>query len=251
MMKNNKIEWSQESWNPVTGCDKVSAGCKNCYAERIADKLYGYGVKKYRNNFKVTMHPSHLNDPYKWMFPKIVFVNSMSDLFNKYVPEHFVKDVFKVMNDTLYHTYKILTKRPERLIDLNNKLNWTSNITMGVSVENQEVANRIEALRSTDAAMKFISFEPLLGSVTNLNLEGIDWVVVGGESGTTARKMEEEWVLGILEQCKKAGIPFFFKQWGTWGPDGIKRNRWLNGNVLKGKTYNEYPEILIEKHFNY
>lgn len=252
MNKNKtKIEWSEKSWNPITGCDKISSGCKNCYAERISDKLYSNGVKKYEKNFKVTMHPSYLNEPYSWLFPQIVFVNSMSDLFHKDVPEYFVKEMFKVMNDTMYHSYMILTKRPERLLDLNKRLNWTSNIMMGVSVENQQVVDRIEALKSTDAVTKFVSFEPLLGPLTDLDLEGIDWVVVGGESGPYARQMKEEWALGLLEQCKNAGIPFFFKQWGTWGQDGVKRNRWANGNELGGRTYNEYPEFLVDKHFNY
>jgi len=250
-MKKGKIEWSEKSWNPVTGCDKISSGCKNCYAERISDGLFRKGVKKYQNRFKITEHPSYLNEPYTWMFPKIVFVNSMSDLFHKDVSDHFIEKVFKVMNDTKLHTYKILTKRENRLLELNKKLNWTENIAMGVSVENQEVVHRIDGLRRTDAVMKFVSFEPLLGPVTGLNLEGIDWVVVGGESGPNARKMEGEWALELLEQCKKAGVPFFFKQWGTWGPDGVKRNRWANGNVLGGRIYNEYSAVIIDKHFNY
>ena len=249
--KRTKIEWSEESWNPITGCDKVSAGCKNCYAASISNNLQGYGIKKYRNGFKVTLHPDYLNEPYTWMFPKIIFVNSMSDLFHIDVPEEFIKKVFKVMNDTLYHTYIILTKRTEKLIELNERINWTPNIVMGVSVENQDVVERIDALRKTDATTKFISFEPLLGPLSDLNLEGIDWVVAGGESGQNARRMKEDWALGILEQCVKADIPFFFKQWGTWGSDGVKRNRWANGNDLKGRTYNEYPKLIVEKHFNY
>jgi protein gp37 len=249
--KKTKIEWSEESWNPITGCDKVSAGCKNCYAARISNNLHGYGVKKYRNGFKVTMHPDSLNEPYLWMFPKIIFVNSMSDLFHSDVPEDFIKKVFEVMNDTLYHTYIILTKRPERLLELNEKLNWTFNIVMGVSVENQDVVDRIDDLRKTDAITKFISFEPLLGPLTGLNVEGVDWVVVGGESGPNARPMKKNWALEILEHCTKLGTPYFFKQWGTWGSDGVKRNRWTNGNELNGRVYNEYPKFIVEKHFNF
>lgn len=241
-MAKTKIEWTGETWNPVTGCTKVSSGCKNCYAEGMTKRLCAMGQEKYKDGFDVVnIHPKTLSIPYKWRKSRKVFVNSMGDLFHKDIPLEFIKEVFQVMNDNPKHTFQALTKRAERLAQLHSELNWTPNIQMGVSVENKQVKDRIEYLRQTNAKLKFLSIEPLLGALDNLNLEGIDWVIVGGESGNKARPMKEEWVLSILRQCQEQSVPFFFKQWGTWSVDGIKRNKGVNGRLLNGRTYDEMP----------
>lgn len=214
MATNSSIEWTEVTWNPVTGCNKVSAGCKYCYAERMAKRLQAIGVEQYRDGFKLTLAPHTLTMPQNWKSPKLVFVNSMSDLFHKDVPFDYLSKVFDVMNLTERHTYQILTKRSERLLEISKKLNWTQNIWMGVSVENDQVKFRIDDLRMTPAKTKFLSIEPLIGPVGELDLTGIHWVIVGGESGPGARPVKKAWVADILRQCVAQGVKFFFKQWG-------------------------------------
>lgn len=235
-MAKSTIEWTESTWNPTTGCTKISAGCKNCYAAKLALRLQAMGQAKYQNGFVPTMHSQTLLDPYKWKKGRLVFVNSMSDSFHKEFPLPFIQQMFKVMNDTERHTYQVLTKRAERLEELSPFLEWSDNIWMGVSVENEKVVGRIDHLRNSEARVKFLSCEPLLGPLQNLNLEGIDWVIVGGESGPNARPMEKEWVEDIQKQCEKAGIAFFFKQWG-----GVNKKK--TGRLLNGRTYDEMPTI--------
>ncbi|HYV95667.1 MAG TPA: phage Gp37/Gp68 family protein [Chitinophagales bacterium] len=213
-MAQSSIEWTQMTWNPTTGCTKISAGCKFCYAEVMSKRLHAMGIEKYRNNFKLTLHPDSLLDPYSWKKPQLVFVNSMSDLFHQDVPLKFIQQVFKVMNDLPQHRFQILTKRAERLETLHRHLNWTENIWIGVSVEDERVNWRIDHLRSIDAQMKFLSLEPLIGPLKKLDLSGIHWVIVGGESGHKARPIKRKWVTEIREQCYQWCVPFFFKQWG-------------------------------------
>lgn len=238
-MAQSSIEWTQMTWNPTTGCDKISAGCKYCYAEIIARRLKAMGLPKYANGFKLTVHEDALGTPYTWAKPKVVFVNSMSDLFHKDVPVNFIRKVFKVMNDCSHHTFQVLTKRSERLAAVGRRLKWTPNIWMGVSVENALVMHRIDDLRHTSAAVKFLSLEPLIGPLPALNLRGIDWVIVGGESGPGARPMEKSWVLEIQHQCRKAGVAFFFKQWG-----GSRKKH--AGRLLNGRTYDEMPGTSLQ-----
>ncbi|MDF9830033.1 phage Gp37/Gp68 family protein [Parabacteroides sp. PF5-6] len=234
-MSYTTIEWTDQTWNPVTGCTKTSDGCKNCYAKDIANKKRLEGEEKYKYGFDIVKcHPETLSLPYKWKMPQKIFVNSMSDLFHKDVPFDFIKQVFQVMHHNEHLTFQILTKRPACLLELNPQLKWTDNIWMGVSVENEKVINRIDLLRQTDAKVKFLSIEPLLGSLNNLNLIGIDWVIVGGEKAENARPMKEEWVLDIQQQCKDQNVKFFFKQWGGKYGDG--------GDLLNGKRYKEIPE---------
>lgn len=238
-MAQTNIEWTEMTWNPTTGCDKISAGCKFCYAEIMSKRLKAMGLEKYKDNFKVRTHESALATPYTWKSSKVVFVNSMSDLFHKDIPLEFIQKVFKVMNDNPQHVFQILTKRAERLLELHKKLKWSHNIWMGVSVENELVKNRIDFLSQTDARVKFLSCEPLIGALPNLNLDNIDWVIVGGESGHKPRPMDAEWVLDIQQQCKKNDVAFFFKQWGG-------KNKKANGRVLNGRTYDEMPEIELQ-----
>ena len=235
-MAQSSIEWTEMTWNPTTGCDKISAGCKYCYAEVMARRLHAMGIEKYKNNFELTLHEDAIDVPYSWNKPKIVFVNSMSDLFHKDVPLSFIQKVFEVMNNTPRHTYQVLTKRAERLFEQHDKLNWTPNIWMGVSVENEKVKDRIDFLRETNAKVKFLSCEPLIGPLYNLNLENIHWVIVGGESGRKARPMKESWVWDIRQQCADQGVAFFFKQWGG-------TNKKKTGRELGGRTYDEMPTI--------
>ncbi len=235
-MAQSSIEWTEMTWNPTTGCTKISAGCKYCYAEVMAKRLQAMGVDKYKNAFAVRTHQSALQIPYTWKGSKIVFVNSMSDLFHPQIPESFIKDVFKVMNNTPQHTYQVLTKRADRLFEIQEDLNWTSNIWMGVSVEDERVTERIELLRNTNAVIKFLSCEPLIGPLNHLNLQNIDWVIVGGESGRKARRIEEDWVWKIKEQCEEQSTLFFFKQWG-----GVNKKK--AGRLLGGRTYNEMPAV--------
>ena len=233
-MAASKIEWTDATWNPVTGCDKVSPGCKFCYAERLSKRLKAAGMAKYRNGFAVTLHPDTLEIPLRWRKPRSIFVNSMSDLFHDEVPDDFIGSVFDVMARADWHRYQVLTKRPERVASLNSTLLWAAQIWQGVSVENQDYAHRIDLLRDTAAAVKFLSLEPLLGPLPNLNLEGIDWVIVGGESGPGARPMHPNWARDIRNQCLDAGVPFHFKQWG-----GVFKKR--NGRELDGRTWDEMP----------
>lgn len=238
-MSKSSIEWTEMTWNPTTGCSKISQGCKFCYAEIMSKRLQAMGVEKYKDNFEVKTHRDSLAVPYTWKKPKIVFVNSMSDLFHKDIPLSFVQDVFKVMRDNPQHVFQVLTKRAERLLELNKDLKWSHNIWMGVSVEDQKVEDRIDFLRQTDARVKFLSLEPLIGPLLNLNLEKIDWVIVGGESGHNPRPIQSDWVIDIQEQCKKNDVAFFFKQWGG-------KNKKKNGRILNGKTYDEMPEIELQ-----
>jgi len=238
-MAQSSIEWTEMTWNPVTGCTKISAGCKYCYAEIMAKRLEAMGVEKYKKAFQVTMHEDALHIPYTWKKQKVVFVNSMSDMFHKNVPVEFIQKVFNVMNENPQHTFQVLTKRADRLLELNSKLNWTHNIWMGVSVENEKVIQRIELLRATNARVKFLSCEPLIGPLNDLQLENIDWVIVGGESGPKARPMDPEWVVNIMDQCRKAAVPFFFKQWG-----GTNKKR--TGRLLNGRTFDEMPQYQID-----
>ena len=234
-MAQSSIEWTEMTWNPTTGCDKISAGCKFCYAEVMSRRLQAMGQEKYRNNFKLTIHPETLKIPYTWKVPKVVFVNSMSDLFHKDVPLDFIKDVFKVMNDLPQHIFQVLTKRGDRLFDIHEELNWTENIWMGVSVENRKVINRIDYLRETSAKIKFLSIEPLIAPLNSINLTNIDWVIVGGESGRgKIRPMKQEWVIDIQKQCESNKVAFFFKQWGG-------SNKKAAGRELNGRTYDEMP----------
>lgn len=235
-MNKTKIEWTQVTWNPITGCSKISEGCKNCYAERMSKRLKAMKNKRYLNGFNVTIHKDLFEEPLKWKKSKIVFVNSMSDIFHKDLPDDTILELFKVMNKAQQHIFQVLTKRPERLKNLSNKISWTDNIWLGVTVENQENINRIEILKKTKAKIKFISFEPLLSEISNLNLDKIDWAIVGGESGPGAREIKKDWVIKIKEQCRKYNVKFFFKQWG-----GINKKK--NGRLLDGKEYNEMPDI--------
>ncbi|MDP4283149.1 MAG: phage Gp37/Gp68 family protein [Bacteroidota bacterium] len=241
-MAQSSIEWTEMTWNPTTGCNKVSAGCKFCYAEVMTRRLQAMGIQKYKDGFnKVRVHLGALQIPYSWKGSKVVFVNSMSDLFHPDVPLSFIQKVFEVMNNTPQHTYQVLTKRAERLYELHYKLNWTKNIWMGVSVEDERVVSRIDFLRETNAKTKFLSCEPLIGPLQNMNLTNIDWVIVGGESGRKARPMSEQWVWDIKMQCQEQEVAFFFKQWG-----GINKKK--AGRQLAGMTYDEMParEIILE-----
>ncbi|RPI72989.1 MAG: phage Gp37/Gp68 family protein [Ignavibacteriales bacterium] len=237
-MSQTKIEWTELTWNPTTGCDKVSQGCKFCYAEVMARRLKAMGQEKYKNGFKLTLHEDALRIPYTWKQPKIVFVNSMSDLFHKDIPFEFLQRVFEVMNDNPQHVFQVLTKRGNILFNYHKELKWTHNIWMGVSVENENELERIDLLRKTRAKVKFLSLEPLIGPLPNLKLKKINWVIVGGESGRRPRPMKAEWVYEIHDKCLKENVPFFFKQWGG-------TNKKKTGRLLYGKTYNEMPEVQI------
>jgi protein gp37 len=238
MAIGSTIEWTEATWNPVTGCTKVSAGCKNCYAERMAKRLQAMGVPQYRNGFKLTTQPEMLDVPRRWKRPRKVFVNSMSDLFHPHVPLDFIKQVFAVMNECPQHTFQILTKRPEIAAEFSSELKWTANIWMGTSVENMLVTHRIRDLGRVRAKVRFLSLEPLLGPLPRLPLSKIDWVIVGGESGPRARPMEEQWVTQIRDRCVSQGVPFFFKQWG-----GVNKKK--SGRRLQGKYWDEMPEVSL------
>ena len=235
-MSKSTIEWTGMTWNPTTGCNKVSQGCKFCYAEIMSKRLQAMGQKKYKDAFKLRMHKNELRRPYTWKKPQVVFVNSMSDLFHEDVPLEFLKQVFAVMNDTPQHIYQVLTKRAARLKEVHKELTWTDNIWMGVSVEDEQVTKRIDLLRETNAKIKFLSCEPLIGALPNMNLQGIHWCITGGESGRKPRPMNPEWVTDILNQCEKAGVAFFFKQWGG-------TNKKAAGRLLNGRTYDEMPDV--------
>ena len=234
MALKSSIEWTESTWNPVTGCNKISPGCKNCYAERMAKRLKAMGSENYEYGFKLTTHDHVVNLPSHWRKPQVIFVNSMSDLFHKNVPLDFILKVFETMNKAHWHVFQVLTKRSDRLLELNKYLPWSKNIWMGVSVENKDFTYRIKDLSKTDAATKFLSIEPLIGPINRFGLKNIDWVIVGGESGPKSRPMKEEWVTSIRDKCLKQNVPFFFKQWG-----GVKKKR--NGRELEGKTWDEMP----------
>jgi protein gp37 len=234
MAVNSSIEWTKSTWNPVTGCTKISPGCKHCYAERMARRLQSMKHPNYVDGFKVAIHAQLLNLPLEWKKPRTIFVNSMSDLFHEDVPLLFILDVFDVMRQASWHDFQILTKRSARLLELSPELEWPQNVWMGVSVENPDYMFRIDHLRSTGASVKFLSLEPLLGPLPNLDLSGIDWVIVGGESGPMARPIDKAWVVDIRDQCQQAAVPFFFKQWG-----GVKKKK--AGRLLDGRTWDELP----------
>ncbi|HXJ03750.1 MAG TPA: phage Gp37/Gp68 family protein [Candidatus Acidoferrum sp.] len=234
MATNSHIEWTDATWNPVTGCTKISPGCKHCYAERLSKRLKAMGQANYRNGFALTLQPQMLELPLHWKTPKRIFVNSMSDLFHRDVPTEYIKRVFHVMNRAHWHQYQVLTKRSERVLELSKELPWAPQIWMGVSVETEKYRVRIDDLRKTGAHVKFLSLEPLLGSLGKLNLRGIDWAIVGGESGPGARPLDSEWVTDIRDQCVKAGVAFFFKQWG-----GVQKKK--TGRTLEGRTWDEMP----------
>jgi protein gp37 len=234
MATESKIEWTEMTWNPVTGCTKISAGCKHCYAERMAKRLHAMGVDRYRHAFQVTLHDDLVTLPLKWRQPRLIFVNSMSDLFHEAVPLEFIQRVFSTMVQCPQHNFQVLTKRSGRLRDVAGQLPWAPNIWMGVSVEDYRVVHRIPDLRQVPAHVRFLSCEPLIGPLEGLPLDGIHWVIVGGESGPKARPMSLEWVESILRQCRNADVPFFFKQWG-----GVRKDR--TGRELHGRTYDEMP----------
>lgn len=242
-MSTTKIEWTDATWNPVTGCSKISAGCAHCYAETMSRRLRAMGMAKYANGFKVSLHEDVLNEPKKWRKPRTIFVCSMSDLFHEDVPFEFVDKVMRVIKDTPRHYYQLLTKRAERMEEYFQYRDVPENVWLGVTVEVQSSKNRIDSLRRIqNAPIKFLSCEPLLEDLGVLDLNGIDWIIVGGESGNQARPMKEEWVMSIKTQCEEAGKSFFFKQWGTWGSDGVKRDKHKNGKVLKGEICQAMPE---------
>jgi protein gp37 len=238
-MRQSKIEWTESTWNPVTGCTKISEGCLNCYAERMAKRLAAMGQPNYINGFTVTCHPDSLGLPLRWKKPQMVFVNSMSDLFHEAVPPEFIDEIFLTMNRAPQHHFQILTKRAERLIELAPRFNWSPNIWMGVTVEKARYQYRIDALRAVPAAVKFLSLEPLLSPIINLDLRNINWVIVGGESGAGARAMEAEWVTGIRDQCLNASVPFFFKQWGGF-------HKKAAGRELNGRIWSEMPAVKMQ-----
>jgi protein gp37 len=235
MAANSSIEWTESTWNPVTGCTKVSPGCKHCYAERMALRLQAMGQPNYANGFRVVIHHKVLELPLQWKKQQIIFVNSMSDLFHKDVPFSFILDIFNIMRSASWHNFQILTKRAERLSELDPLLDWPANVWMGVSVENSLYTYRIDHLRQTGASLKFLSLEPLLGPIDHLDLTGINWVIVGGESGPGARPLAREWVTDIRDQCLQAGVPFFFKQWG-----GVNKKK--GGRLLDGRIWDEVPD---------
>lgn len=235
-MAQSSIEWTEMTWNPTTGCNKISAGCKYCYAEVMTRRLEAMGIDKYKDGFRLRVHEDALLTPFSWKSPKVVFVNSMSDLFHKDVPLSFIQKVFKTMNECPQHTFQVLTKRSDVLLKYHEELNWTHNIWMGVSVEDERVVHRIVDLRKTNARVKFLSCEPLIGPLPKMNLKKIDWVIVGGESGHKARPMNVDWVLDIQRQCSESKVAFFFKQWGG-------KNKKKAGRILNGRTYDEMPGI--------
>jgi protein gp37 len=235
MANGSSIEWTESTWNPVTGCTKVSPGCKHCYAERMANRLQAMGQSNYRNGFELTLQPQALELPLGWRKPQTIFVNSMSDLFHTGVPLEYIRRVFDVMRRAHWHTFQILTKRSDRLAELDHQVDWQPNIWMGVSVESEPYTFRIDHLRRTQAQVKFLSLEPLLGPLPALNLQGIDWAIVGGESGPGARPMQRSWVIDIQRQCRRSGVSFFFKQWG-----GVNKKK--TGRELDGRTWDEMPE---------
>jgi protein gp37 len=234
MAHGSGIEWTESTWNPVTGCNKLSPGCKHCYAERMATRLHAMGQPNYRNGFALTLQPQMLELPLRWRKPQTIFVNSMSDLFHDDVPLGYIERVFDVMRRAHWHRFQVLTKRATRLAELSPRLTWAPNVWMGVSVESDKYRGRIDELRATGAAVKFLSLEPLLGPLHRLDLRAIDWVIVGGESGPNARPMDPAWALDLRDQCRQAHVPFFFKQWGG-------TNKKLAGRTLDGRTWDEMP----------
>ncbi|MFA7085568.1 MAG: phage Gp37/Gp68 family protein [Aliarcobacter sp.] len=238
-MSKSKIEWTGSTWNPITGCTKYSDGCTNCYAEKMANRLKNMGLKKYENSFNLTLHYENIEDPLFMKKPQTIFVCSMSDIFHKDVPDEFILKLFEVMNKAYWHTFQVLTKRAERIKELNDSITWTKNIWLGTTVESQKVTHRIDYLRESGAYIKFLSIEPLLTPINDLKLKNIDWVIVGGESGAKARPILKEWVVDIKNQCNTQDVPFFFKQWGG-------KNKKKAGRLLDNNTYDEMPKKIIE-----
>lgn len=242
-MAISKIEWTDSTWNPVTGCSRTSSGCKNCYAERLATRLHAMGNNRYKNKFDVTLHEDLIDAPLSWKKPRMIFVNSMSDLFHKDVPFEFIKRIFYVMEMADHHIFQVLTKRSKRLVEVSSQLPWPKNVWIGTSVENQSMTTRVDDLRTVPAQIRFLSIEPLIGHITELNLKGIQWVVVGGESGPYARPMKKEWARTIRNMCNKYGVKFFFKQWGG-------TNKKKTGRELDGKYWNEMPTSAQPHHLS-
>ncbi len=238
MAQNSSIEWTEATWNPVTGCTKISPGCKFCYAERMAKRLKAMGQERYRDGFQLTLQPDLVELPLRWKTPKMIFVNSMSDLFHKDVPLDYIQRCFTTMKRASWHTFQVLTKRADRLAAVAGDLDWPPNVWMGVSVENADYVDRIDFLRTVPAAIRFLSLEPLLGPLPNLDLTEIQWVIVGGESGPGARPMESTWVTDIRDQCQSANVPFFFKQWG-----GVQKSR--TGRELEGMLWDGMPDLRL------
>ncbi len=236
MAQGSGIEWTESTWNPVTGCTKISPGCKNCYAERMAHRLQRMGQPNYRNGFQVTLQPLMLELPMRWRKPQAIFVNSMSDLFHDDVPAEYIQKVFDIMRRAHWHRFQVLTKRAERLVAIDGLIDWPDNVWMGVSVENPSYTHRIDLLRTTQAHVKFLSIEPLLGPMAEVDFRGIDWVIAGGESGPRARAVRPEWITGLRDQCVSANVPFFFKQWGG-------TNKKKTGRLLEGRTWDEMPRL--------
>lgn len=241
----SKIEWTEKTWNPVTGCTKISEACENCYAEVMAKRLSGMPAskEKYRNGFKLTIHPEALEEPYKWKKPSMVFVCSMGDLFHKDVPTSFIDSVIKVIEDNPQHTFQLLTKRAKRMFQFfyESGREIPKNCWLGVTCESGKHKGRIDYLRLLEAPVRFVSCEPLLGNMNDIDLDGIDWVITGGESGVNARRTPADWFRGLRDACRRWNTPFFFKQWGAWGEDGVKRSKYKNGSILDGKKWKQYP----------
>lgn len=245
-MAESAIEWTEHTWNPVTGCTKVSAGCKHCYAETMAKRLTAMGASGYENGFRLTLHPVRLSQPLMRKRATTYFVNSMSDLFHEDVPDSYIDRVFDVIRQTPHHTYQILTKRAERLPEFFSTRNCPTNVWLGVSVENKkDGVPRINHLRKIPATIRFLSVEPLLEDIGKISLKGIHWVIVGGESGPCARPMKQSWADAVRRQCEVQGSAFFFKQWGGWGADGVKRHKKANGRLLHGRTWDELPKVSV------
>ncbi|MCB0546212.1 MAG: phage Gp37/Gp68 family protein [Phaeodactylibacter sp.] len=240
-MKYSKIEWTEATWNPSTGCNKVSAGCKHCYAETMAKRLQAMGAPGYENGFEFTLMPERLDMPLKVKKPTRFFVNSMSDLFHEKMPFNFLDQVFQVIEQTPRHSYQILTKREKALQDYCSQRKMPDNVWLGVSVESAETKHRIDVLRDIPSSIRFLSIEPLIADVGKLDLRGIHWVIVGGESGPKARPMCPEWAISVQKQCDQQKVAFFFKQWGAWGADGVKRSKKANGRIFLGREWNEEP----------
>lgn len=242
-MATTSIEWTNKTWNPITGCSKISDGCMNCYAEVMSRRLKGMGQDKYKSGFNLTLHENALNEPLKWKTSQNIFVCSMSDIFHENVPFDFVDKIMDIISITSHHNYQILTKRAERMSEYFSNRKIPQNVWIGVTVEASKYKYRINYLRNIDATVRFISFEPLLDNIGDIDFKNINWAIVGGESGSNARLMKKEWVVSIKSQANKQNVAFFFKQWGTWGNDGIKRNKKNNGKLIDGIMFQEMPKL--------
>ncbi len=246
MSTKTSIEWTEQTWNPTTGCSKISPGCQNCYAEVMARRLKAMGVRGYKNGFALTLQPNRLRKPLRRKKPTVYFVNSMSDLFHEEIPHEYIRGVFEVIKRSPQHTFQILTKRAERMSEFLNSYDVPQNAWIGVTVEDRKHGiSRIDKLRQANAPVRFLSIEPLLEDLGHLNLKNIQWVIVGGESGPKARRMELEWIKSIKMQCEENNVSFFFKQWGGWGADGKKRAKKANGRILLGRTWSSMPKISV------